>query len=55
MQIAFRAVGPDFKRGYTKADRFPNVDIYPLLCYLLGVRPAPNDGHLTDLHDLLAH
>ncbi len=55
MQVAFRAVGPDFKRGYAKTDRFPNVDIYPLLCYLLGIKPAPNDGHLTDLHDILAH
>ena len=55
MQVAFRAIGPDFKRGYFKPDRFPNVDIYPLLCYLLGVKPAPNDGYLTDLHDILVY
>lgn len=55
MQVAFRAVGPDFKRGYCKEDRFPNVDIYPLLCYLLGVKPAPNDGYLTDIHDMLVY
>ena len=53
MQVGFRAIGPDFKVGYTKADRFSNVCIYPLLCYLLGVTPSPNDGSLDVVRDLL--
>ena len=53
MQVGFRAIGPDFKVGYTKADRFSNVCIYPLLCYLLGVTPSPNDGSLDAVRDLL--
>jgi len=53
MQVGFRAVGPDFKVGYVKADRFRNVCIYPLLCYLLGVTPSPNDGTLDEVRDML--
>ena len=53
MQVGFRAIGPDFKVGYEKADRFRNVCIYPLLCYLLGVTPSPNDGSLEEVRDLL--
>ena len=53
MLVAFRAVGPDFKKGYTRAAHFPNVDIYPLLCYLLGVEPAPCDGTVDDLRDII--
>ena len=53
MQVGFRAVGPDFKVGYEKPDRFGNVCIYPLLCYLLGVTPSPNDGSLDEVRDML--
>ena len=53
MQVGFRAIGPDFKVGYEKADRFRNVCIYPLLCYLLGVQPSPNDGNLDEVRDML--
>ena len=53
MQVGFRALGPDFKVGYEKQDRFRNVCIYPLLCHLLGVSPSPNDGSLDEVADLL--
>ena len=53
MQVGFRAIGPDFKVGYEKPDRFRNVCIYPLLCYLLGVTPSPNDGTLDEVADML--
>ena len=53
MQVGFRAIGPDFKVGYVKADRFRNVCVYPLLCYLLGVTPSPNDGSLEEVSDML--
>ena len=53
MQVGFRAVGPDFKVGYEKPDRFRNVCVYPLLCYLLGVNPSPNDGSLDEVRDML--
>ena len=53
MQVGFRAIGPDFKVGYEKPDRFRNVCVYPLLCYLLGVTPSPNDGSLDEVRDML--
>ncbi len=53
MQVGFRAIGPDFKVGYEKPERFRNVCVYPLLCYLLGVTPSPNDGTLEEVRDLL--
>lgn len=54
MQVAFRAAGPDFKKGYEKPDVFPNVDIYPLLARLLCIRPEPVDGCIDDVEDMLA-
>ena len=48
MQTMFRATGPDFLRG-TTIPSFRNVSVYELMCYLLGVEPAPNDGSLEEL------
>ena len=59
MMVMFRAVGPDFKVGYeapfTEGEQsaFHNVDIYPLLCELLGIRPVPTDGQLKRIHKIL--
>lgn len=54
MHVAFRAIGPDFKRGYLKNDRFPNVDIYSLLAHLIGIKPSKTDGTLDRVADMLA-
>ena len=43
MHGLFIAVGPGFKTGVTVAS-FENVHIYELVCRVLGVKPAPNDG-----------
>lgn len=53
MQVAFRACGPDFKKGYVYDEVFPNVDLYPLLCTLLGIQPEPVDGKLERVEALL--
>lgn len=53
MWVAFRAVGPDFKQGYTRNGTFRNVCVYPLLCHLLCIDPSPNDGTLDEVRDLL--
>ena len=52
MKAVFRAEGPDFKKGY-KAASFRNVTIYPLLCRLLGIKPAPNDGDIEEVKGML--
>ncbi len=53
MWVAFRAIGPDFKRGYERKETFPNVCVYPLICHLLGLTPAPCDGSLETIQDML--
>lgn len=52
MQPIFRAEGPDFRKGFAGAS-FHNVSVYPLVCYLLGVRPSPNDGNFDEVRQLL--
>jgi len=59
MMVAFRAVGPDFKVGYEapftpgEQSSFRNIDLYPLLCELLGIKPAPVDGTLDRIQNIL--
>lgn len=52
MHSLFRAVGPAFKQGYI-ARQFENVDIYPLLCHIMGIQPAPNDGDFNRIKHIL--
>jgi len=52
MHAIVRAVGPAFKKGYI-ARQFENVDIYPLLCHLMGIQPAPCDGKLDRIKLIL--
>ena len=48
MAALFVAHGPAFRKGAVQP-AFDNVDVYPLLAKLIGVKPQPNDGHLADL------
>lgn len=52
MQVIFRAIGPDFKKGYT-ATGFVNVDIYSLLAHLLGIVPEETDGKFERIRNVL--
>jgi len=52
MHALFIASGPAFRRGATVAP-FRNVHVYELLCAVLGLRPAPNDGSLDSVRTLL--
>ena len=49
MQVPFFAIGPQFKQSYHKSDIFQNTAIYPLLCRLLNIEPAPVDGHIEEV------
>jgi predicted AlkP superfamily pyrophosphatase or phosphodiesterase len=53
MRAVFLARGPSFQRGVV-VPAFENVHLYPLLAALLDVRPAPTDGRLDSLPQLLA-
>lgn len=48
----FYAVGPAFKKGYIQP-KFQNIHIYPLLAYLLGIKPAVTDGNLLEVINML--
>lgn len=49
MHPFFLASGPAFKTGGFTSEPFDNVDIYPLMCLILGLTPAPNNGSLTKI------
>lgn len=52
MRALFVAHGPAF-RSHAQAPVFPNVDVYPLMTHLLGIRPEPGDGHYADVSAML--
>ncbi|KAM6964074.1 ectonucleotide pyrophosphatase/phosphodiesterase family member 7-like [Tautogolabrus adspersus] len=52
MKPFFRAVGPDFKKNLVFGP-FETVNVYPLMCHLLGIKPEINDGHLDDTKGML--
>ena len=52
MHPFFIAHGPSFKQKYI-SEPFNNVDIYPLLCYMLGVTPAQHDGDFDNIKHIL--
>ena len=46
MEAIFYAAGPSFKQG-AELPVMPNVNLYLIICRLLGIQPAPNDGDST--------
>ena len=52
MRALFVAHGPAFRR-HLDIPQFDNVDLYPVLARLLGVKPAPNDGNERTLAPVL--
>lgn len=43
MQAVIRAWGPDIRQGVSFG-KVSNTAVYPLVCHLLGIKPATNDG-----------
>ena len=52
MHALFVAAGPAFRSGQTVAP-FGNIHVYELLCAVLGLQPAPNDGSRDSVRVLL--
>lgn len=48
----FIASGPAFKKGLI-SNPIHMVDIYSLMCHILKVKPAPNNGSLDNVKHLL--
>jgi predicted AlkP superfamily pyrophosphatase or phosphodiesterase len=53
MRAIFYASGPDISRGVTVAT-FENVDVYPLIAKILGLKIGPIDGSLEPLRKVLS-
>uniref|UniRef100_A0A8C4WNY7 Ectonucleotide pyrophosphatase/phosphodiesterase 7 n=1 Tax=Gopherus evgoodei TaxID=1825980 RepID=A0A8C4WNY7_9SAUR len=53
MKTIFRAVGPAFRKGL-EVEPFESVNIYALLCNLLGITPEPHDGSLSVMQPMLS-
>ncbi len=53
MHTVFYASGPMFRKGYEQRS-FQNLNIYLVLCHLLGIEPSPNDGCWEDVCDMFA-
>jgi predicted AlkP superfamily pyrophosphatase or phosphodiesterase len=51
MNTIFFAEGPNFKESYI-ADPFSNVEVYGIIAYILGLEPAPTDGHLENVLEI---
>lgn len=52
MRATFIAHGPAFKSGLV-TQPFQNIHVYDLICHLLRLTPAPNDGSLDSVRVLL--
>lgn len=52
MKPIFLARGPNIKE-HQIAPTFRSVDIYPMICKILGITPSPNNGSLTFTSDFL--
>ncbi|XP_043918578.1 ectonucleotide pyrophosphatase/phosphodiesterase family member 5 [Protopterus annectens] len=52
MHPIFVAYGPAFKKNYFK-ETMESVDLYPLMCHILGISPLPNNGSINRVLDLL--
>jgi alkaline phosphatase D len=52
MHAIFYATGPAFKKGHVHPT-FNNVDLYPLMAYILGLEPVEVDGKFANVRDML--
>lgn len=52
MQGIFYGIGPSFKKNYAHK-AFVNVEVYNLICRLLNLEPAANDGNFSSISGLL--
>lgn len=51
MHAMMRAVGPDIEHVFLGDTQ--NVNIYVMICLLLNIEPAPNDGNARDIANML--
>ncbi len=54
MYPIFIGHGPAFKTD-KKVNPFNTVDLYPLMCLLLGIEPGQNDGSINNVFDMVVY
>jgi predicted AlkP superfamily pyrophosphatase or phosphodiesterase len=54
MGAIFYARGPAFKKGYKVDHGLSSIDVYPMLCEILGIEPRPNNGSLDNMKMMMA-
>jgi len=52
MRATFIAHEGSFKKGYV-SEPFENVEVYNLMCRILGLTPAKNDGDFEKVKKML--
>ena len=52
MFSVFYAAGPSFKKNY-RFNELNNVDVYNLICRILNIEPAKNDGNPDHIKGML--
>ena len=52
MWSIFFARGPAFREGF-ESKTFDSVDLYPLMCHLIGIEPLPNNGSFDRVKTML--
>ena len=52
MQASFLARGPNFTQG-GHTEPIANIELYQIMCAVLGLRPAPNRGHWSHVQSLV--
>jgi len=55
MRPLFMAYGPSFKKEYVHEGTFPNIDLFPLMVFLLDLpsESVPNNGSLARIIDVI--
>lgn len=55
MRPLFLAVGPSIKKNYFHNERFPNIDVFPLMANLLKlpIELIPNNGSFAHIEDII--
>lgn len=55
MHPVFMASGPVFKKNFTQEKIAYSVDVYPLMCYILGISHGVINGTLDNFKDLIVY
>jgi hypothetical protein len=55
MNPYFMAIGPIFKNNGTVEAPFDNIDIFPLVCQIMGLQTPGHNGTISNVLPLLAN